>query len=883
MDNRTIFSKTGKGSLEISKKAIKLSSEERQALILVDGKSNLTLLEEKLNRVPPLRLRTIFEHLLELDLIREFVTKSGPDSIMPAPGSAAAAIRVQEITEDDLDFTAFASVTPAKPTPQSEDQRKANEAADAERREQVSRQKAEVERKAREAAELAARQAAESKAKDEAERKGREAAELAARQAAESKAKDEAERKAREAAELAARQAAETKAKEEAERKAREEAERAAREAAERKEREEAERKAREEAEHNAREEAERVAREAAEHEAKLKAEARERARLEEEAKRRAIAEDAERQAQAKAADRERARLEEEAVRRQIAERQAKEEAQRKAIEESQLRMREEAERRQREAREQAERAGSLEAERQAAQASDTQRRAREEADRYTAELSPHLEAAAAPPERAATPAPMGAFSSLAELEANAPQSVIGLDEPPVGMDEAAGAQTAGTEKSHKEIEKEAKERAKQEARARKEAEKEAKRIARASGRAGGRKFATGKIIVAVLVLLVGGAIAYVFSVSADKPAIERMLSARLATKVTVGKADFTPFPAELRLTDLKVGEIVLPRVVATADIASLASSEKVWRNVDITGLTLNPAQLEKLAAIGTAEPPRAQAPSFTLQRIRALGVTISGTPMALPKFDAAVLVGAGGTLKQVTLSLPDGAAQVLLAPLEKGWQVDIESRGVTWPLGPKIGWESLRAKGTANATGIKFDELNLTVGGGVVRGSGDLTWQSGWKFGGSVDVSGVDAEAIGSVFYGVSPVAGPLEGKFGVSLAAASLASLFDTPQIDGNFLMTKVVFKTVDFARLLQGADPGGGQTRLNEMTGSIAVAGGRLQIRQVRGNSGLLNVTGSADVLADKSVSGTVNVELGAGGSRGRTTLRVHGTLADPRFGR
>ena len=660
-------------------------------------------------------------------------------------------------------------------------------------------------------------------------------------------------------------------------------AERAAREVAERKAHEEAENKAREVAERRAREEAERAAREAAEHEAKLKAEARERARLDEEAKRRAIAEEAERQAQAQAAARDRARLEEEAVRRQITERQAKEEAQRKVIEESQLKMREEAERRQREAREQAERAGALEAERQAAQASDTQRRAREEADRYTAELSPHLEAASAPPEQAATPAPMGAFASLAELEANAPQSVIGMDEPPVATDEAAGAQTADKEKSQKEIEKEAKERAKQEARARKEAEKEAKRIARASERAGGRKFATGKIIAAVLVLLVGSAIAYVFSVSADKPAIERMLSARLATQVTVGTADFTPFPAELRLTDVKVGEIVLPRVVATADIASLASSQKVWRNVDITGLALNPAQLEKLAAIGRAEPPRAPGPSFTLQRVRALGVTVSGTPLALPKFDAAVLVGAGGTLKQLTLSLPEGAAQVLLAPLEKGWQVDIESRGVTWPLGPKIGWESLRAKGIANAAGIKFDELNLTVGGGVVRGSGDLTWQSGWKFGGSVDVSGVDAEAIGSVFYGVSPVAGPLEGKFGFSLAAASLASLFDTPQIDGNFLMSKVVFKTVDFARLLQGADPGGGQTRLSEMTGSIAVAGGRLQIRQVRGNSGLLNVTGSADVLADKSVSGTVNVELGAGGSRGRTALRVSGTFAEPRFGK
>ena len=47
MDNRTIFSKTGKGSLEISKKTIKLASDERQTLILVDGKSNLGEIEEK--------------------------------------------------------------------------------------------------------------------------------------------------------------------------------------------------------------------------------------------------------------------------------------------------------------------------------------------------------------------------------------------------------------------------------------------------------------------------------------------------------------------------------------------------------------------------------------------------------------------------------------------------------------------------------------------------------------------------------------------------------------------------------------------------------------------------------------------------------------------
>jgi hypothetical protein len=154
MDNRTIFSKTGRGSLEITNKSIKLAAEERQALILVDGKSTLAELEEKLSKVAPPRLRAIFDKLLELDLIRVFVTKGGPDSISPMPGGVVAGIGVQEITEDDLDFTAFAPVTPANDGAKVvEERRRASEEAEK-----------------RAAAERMAREAAERKAMEEAER-----------------------------------------------------------------------------------------------------------------------------------------------------------------------------------------------------------------------------------------------------------------------------------------------------------------------------------------------------------------------------------------------------------------------------------------------------------------------------------------------------------------------------------------------------------------------------------------------------------------------------------------------------------------------------------------------------------------------------------------
>ena len=104
MDNRSIFSKTGKGSLEISKKTIKLSSEERQALILVDGKTAYGELQEKLSRVQPVKLRAVFEKLVDLELIREFVAKNDP----PAAPLPVGAISVRELDGgSDLDFTAL--------------------------------------------------------------------------------------------------------------------------------------------------------------------------------------------------------------------------------------------------------------------------------------------------------------------------------------------------------------------------------------------------------------------------------------------------------------------------------------------------------------------------------------------------------------------------------------------------------------------------------------------------------------------------------------------------------------------------------------------------------------------------------------------------------
>jgi hypothetical protein len=923
MDKRTIYSKTGKGSLEISKKSIKLASDERQTLILVDGKSSLGDIEEKLSRVSPVRLRAILDRLVELDLIREFVTKQGPDSIMPSLGGPTA-MKVEEL--DELDFTALMPAASSNTAKEVEERRIAamqaeEEAAAARVAERQAQQQRDAEEAARrqqqeaEQAAIRARADAEARARADAEAKARADAEAKAR------AEEDARRHAEEEARRRADEEARRKADEEARRRAEEEARRKAAEEAERRQREEAERRQREEAERREREEAER----------------RERARREEEAKRAAAAEEKRRREAEEAAQRERER--EEALRREREEQEqrARAEAQRREREEAERREREDAERRAAdEARERAERAEREEAERkeadrrerrrreeeakraaiaeekrqreeaerrqqeqaQAAQreAEEAERRAADEAARYTAALSSQIDEVTSLPQSndldfnsKGAPATGGIESlDLKPLAGGGPDtfadtgmtanSIFEAD----ASDEEKGKKSVEKE-ARRELEREAKESAKAQAKAKKEAEREAKRLAKESKvkirRGGGSGFSLGKFIFIFILLLIGGGIGYLYFMPVDKQLVESQAGARLGIPVKVGTAKFEPFPPQLKLTDVRLDDIVLPRVTAVPDPGSLAADRKIWNSIDVAGATLTAQQVHKLIGIFTREAPAGV--SATVQRVRITGLTVTGLPVALPPFDLNVLLAADGSARQATASLPDGKAQLQMASDEKGWTVDFESRGVTWGIGPKTAWESVRAKGIAKEDGVRFESIAFTHFGGTANGAGDLFWVNGWKFNGNLEVGGMETASISQAYYGAQPVSGSIDGKFKLAMSAPALPQLLDAAQIEGAVVVNKPAVNNIDLARSGQAGALTPGSTRFSDFAADLALTGPKVQIKNIRATSGLLTVSGDVAIAGDKSLSGTLNIELGIASNRSKSALRVSGTPADPKL--
>ena len=156
MDQRIIYSKTGKGVLEIKNKAGKLSRDLAKVLTLVDGKSAVEDLISK-SKLSDADIERSLKQLEEGGYIKEFSTLSNSISSASSTGSSSYV--------DDLDFTS--SLSPGKRV-------YSNSATEMRARESAEREKAEAEaRRKREQAEQAKKNQAAQQAREEAIRLAR--------------------------------------------------------------------------------------------------------------------------------------------------------------------------------------------------------------------------------------------------------------------------------------------------------------------------------------------------------------------------------------------------------------------------------------------------------------------------------------------------------------------------------------------------------------------------------------------------------------------------------------------------------------------------------------------------------------------------------------
>ncbi len=938
MDQKTIYSKTGKGVLEIKNKSGKLSKDLTRVLTLIDGKCSVADLMSKA-KMSEAEIGRSIKQLEDAGYVKEFASLSGG----PVSGSA----RADTSYVDDLDFTS--SLAPGKRIYQSgQTEMRAREEADRKKAEEEARTKREEEeRKKKDAAERAAREEAARLAKVEAERKAKEAAALRAREEAERKARLQAEEMAKTTRDLSKVLEVERRALDETDRKKREEAERKEAEDAERRRKEEDERRRTQEEERRRREaedsrKREEDERRRKEDEARRKQEEERKRKDEEERKRK------EEEERRKREEEERRRKEEEERRKQEEERKRKEEEERRRREEEERRRREDEERRRREEedrrrREEDERRRREDEERRRAE-DERLRREEEERRRHATETAapPDLPKIDLPPARDPASDFMAEFErqqealkKQAEEEARrgfeAEQARLAVERAQREEDARLEAERrtaeeaeirarmqreeedrrarerkreeeyqrkiqAEEERQKKQLEEkqraeqakiESDRRAREEELARKrKATEEADRKRRelASLKRQGRvrspvdRYKGVAIGLAILVAVSIGVVE-IMPMGGYIPAIEKLASDHIKEPVTIQSMKVSALSGfDIALENVAIGatqDVKISKMRLSPQFGSLFGEEKVIRDIEVDSATAAEEVLRRLPAwLDAALADR----RVQVGRLSIRGVKLEMREMQLPSLNVVIDLETGGTIARASVATADGKLSVQIVP--RGGSADVSISGTNWvpPIGPQIEIADLSAKGVASTGSLDLTELEARLYGGVVKGDGRVSWNGAWRAEGDFEFARVDMAPLVGVFTKEARTSGEAQGAGRYSLQSGKLVSLFNTPRVDMTFFVKRGNLDGVDLVRALQAGRQGtqGGSTKFEELSGSLSIADGRYQYRNLRLAAGILTAGGNVDIAPDQDVAGRVSVELRSQAQQMRQNLNVTGTL-------
>jgi hypothetical protein len=1000
MDRSTVFTKTAKGITQVNQKSASLSKDLMKVLKVIDGKSNLGQIMEKvemdkgpteiaLNKLVKDGFARIFETRKEEP--DPFAEGDDDDFDFTAPNKAPAAtqrvsasaandiselVRQQKAVEDDKKKKEQAHEA-ARAKARAEAEARARAEAEAKAKGEAEQRAMEQARRAKEASEKAkaeleakmreeeARQkalaearvkiAAEQKAKEEVEQKRLAEMRAKAQQEADSRAKAELEAKLREeeakrkaAAEAAARAAAETKVKEEAEARAlaelRIKAEREAKALAEARAKAEAEAAALARARADAEVAAKRKAEEAASAEKEMKArlkeeiEARIRAEMEEllrneleektraemqaqilaEARLAAKAEledrlreeretlaRAEAEARSKAEGEAKARADAEAKLRLEAEARAQVEAEARLKAEDELkraraqadRARAEAEAKSREieekAREQEELAKRVETERRAK--IEAQARAQveaEERERREAELKEAIEAerkAKAEAEMRAKVEARARETVEADTRARVQAEIEGDMTKRAEIEGKAQARAYMEAKHQAELDEDQKLRDEQARKAKEiadilrtkvdsdDAPPEATPAKRKYRR---RRSIVGPLIFAFIAAIVIGVVALaVVPMRGYAVKVERTMSGWLQDDVSIGSVKFGYLPRpHLKVENFAVGKQLDAKAVTGrvyVELSTLFGERPSISSIELDNVSLSNEAVRRIFAWGKVEGKTGEITSIKLS-----GVTLDVKPQIEP-FTANLTFKKNGALERASLSGTSGWTLVL-APAEKGMDLDFSARTWTLPVGVPLQVSSVQMKGTLDSKELVVPEFEASAMEGKVNGTLRASWGPGAvHFESELSLQRLQAEQLMGAFTKNIAITGKVDGNFNFVAEGPDAEQLFAAPTVKGKFKLMEGSISNVDLVAVMQSDAAGqrAGVTKFAELTGEFAAGDQRSSYRNVNLQGGVLRGTGTFDVGANGSLAGRAALEIRSQVAQDRGAFNISGTVSRP----
>lgn len=411
--------------------------------------------------------------------------------------------------------------------------------------------------------------------------------------------------------------------------------------------------------------------------------------------------------------------------------------------------------------------------------------------------------------------------------------------------------------------------------------EEEARKAAMARRRKQRKRIFSGIAIAFVTLAALGVLWLQFIPLNGYVPGAQQALSERLNQPVTISNLSYVLLPTpRLILEGVAVGKaqgVRVSRVEAHTLPFALFDDPVRLDTVTATGVAIDPA----MAATIPAWTGGRSASAVHVNRLRLNDVKMNIPGAELGAFSGEVAFAPNGTMKQAELS--NDKVKLELAPQSNGVRASLDARSWRIPFGPPVEFTYLTVNGVLDNAQLTVTEFSGRAAGGAVHGKMTASWAGPITLEGEFTVQNARLEELVRTLTPSFSARGALKANGRYAMQAPSAKDLLATVQIEGTFSATRGELTNIDLLRGIQSTASSafrGGRTPFDELTGSLRIAGGHYNYRQVQLVSGPLNAAGTVEVAPGGALSGRLTAVVAPrAGVVARSSFVVSGTVKEP----
>ena len=388
-------------------------------------------------------------------------------------------------------------------------------------------------------------------------------------------------------------------------------------------------------------------------------------------------------------------------------------------------------------------------------------------------------------------------------------------------------------------------------------------------------------VILIGLVLFLALLLPFLIPLSRYIPPLEKLASEKLGQPVQIAELRFSLLPLpSVTAYGLRIGKdhpSQFEAITLRPALGSLLQEVKVLRSVEVKGFQVNSHMIGFVGAL--AKPGRPALVRVERIQLRAMHLDLDGLKWGPLRAD--IELSTQG-VQGIEAGSEDGKFKLDLTPGTPAQKIQINAKQWEIPIKPALKFELLNAKGLLQQNTLNLPDIQGKLYGGTLQGKAQIDWLRDWKVKGDLKMNKVETKEIVALMTRSIGVSGKLNARGSYGMRAKEPAQLADSLSAQFKFEVKQGVLHGFDLAqavKTLARSGTRGGQTRFEELSGTLIITGKRYQVRQLSVTSGVLSAHGDVDIAPNKRLSGTINVALKGVAGLVTVPLDVSGTVSDP----